>query len=222
MPGHLPVFLRTAAALLPWICAFSALPSSAQTPATGGVRVTITPAQPEAKPEGAAHTAPPPAHLVVSDDGAYVLDLRARLIWPRCAEGMRWTGITCVGLPMRFVYADALELAQARSESGNIRWRLPRLPELRHLVDKHGKPPGLHPELFPQAPAGLHWTSTPTIRHSQANQYDYANISQNRTGEGGSTLSPLLGWAMDLQTGDITGDLPKTTPLAVRLVGSLD
>lgn len=222
MFGNLLLSVR-AAALLPWLLALATMPSAAQAPA-GGISVSITPIHPEAKskPEAAATTASPPAHLVVSDDGAYVLDLRARLIWPRCAEGMRWTGSTCVGLPMQFVYADAVELAHARSQSGGIHWRVPRLTELRHLVEKYGKPPGLHPELFPQAPAGLHWTSTPTIRHSQGNQYDYSNISQNRTGQGGSTLLPLLGWAVDLQTGDATSDLPKTTPLAVRLVGSLD
>ena len=224
MSSNLLAFLRAATALLPWMLAIgTATPSAAQTPAPGGVRVTITPTPPEAQPEATTtNTTAPPAHLVVSDDGAYVLDLRARLIWPRCAEGMRWTGSTCLGLPMQFVYADAVELAHARSQSGGIHWRVPRLTELRHLIEKYSKPPGLHPALFPQAPAGLYWTSTPTIRHSQGNQYDYSNISQNRTGQGGSTLLPLLGWAVDLQTGDATSDLPKTTPLNVRLVGSLD
>jgi len=186
--------------------------------ASAGVAVTIAPVQAsDAKPG----VRPAPAHFVVSADGAYVLDLRGRLIWPRCVEGMRWSGSTCIGQRMLFEYVDALELAAARSQSQGVRWRLPRVAELRHLVDKYGKPPGLYPELFPKAPTDLHWTSTPSIQHGAGNQYDYANISQSRTGES-STLSPLSGRALDPQTGQATGDLPKTTPLAVRLVRSFD
>lgn len=188
--------------------------------APAGVAVTITPIP--ASPSATPALPPVPPHLVVSADGNYVLDLRSRLIWPRCVEGMRWTGSTCIGFRMLFEYADAVELAAARSPAPGVRWRLPRVSELRHLVDKYSKPPGLHPGLFPQAPTDLHWTSTPSIQHSPGNQYDYANISQGRTGEGGSTLSPLLGWAFNPQTGEATGDLPKTTPLAVRLVRSFD
>lgn len=184
--------------------------------ASGGITVTITPELPSPP------ATPTPPHLIISTDGEYVLDLRSRLAWPRCAEGMRWTGNTCIGQRMLFQYADALELAAARSQSEGVRWRLPRVAELRHLVEKYGKPPGLHPGLFPKSPTELHWTSTPSIQHSTGNQYDYSNISQGRTGEGGSRLSPLLGWALDTRTGEATSDLPKTTPLALRLVRSLD
>lgn len=201
------------------VCLGASTPVVAQAPpASGGVSVSITPVM----PEGGASSVPGQPHLVVSADGAHVLDLRSNLIWPRCAEGMRWNGSTCIGQPMLFAYADALEIAAARSQSEGLRWRLPRTTELRHLVDKNGKPPGLNPVLFPKSPSERYWTSTPTIRHTEGNQYDYSNISQGRTGDGGSTLLPLVGWAFDPQTGDAMGDVAKNTLLAIRLVRSFD
>ncbi len=204
------------------LCALAGLgataPLAAQTPpAPAGVSVSITPELPSGPV-----SVPEQPHLVVSADGGYVLDLRSKLIWPRCAEGMRWNGSTCIGQRMLFSYADALQIAASRSQSEGVRWRLPRVTELRHLVDKNGTPPGLHPLLFPKSPSESYWTSTPTIRHTEINQYDYANIAQGRTGDGGSTLAPLLGWALDPQTGDGVGDVSKATPLAIRFVRSFD
>lgn len=180
---------------------------------------TSTPVAAQASSASSASVQP---NLVISADGAYVLDLRGKLIWPRCVEGMRWNGKTCIGLRMLFTYADAVEIATTRSQSDGLRWRLPRVTELRHLVDKKGTPPGLNPVLFPNSPTDLYWTSTPTIRHSEGNQYDYSNIVQNRTGDGSSTLSPMLGWTIDPQTGDAVGDVAKDIPLAIRFVRPFD
>ena len=54
------------------------------------------------------------SRFALSDDGAYVIDLQARLAWPRCVEGMVWDGKTCTGKPQLFDHAQASIHALAR------------------------------------------------------------------------------------------------------------
>jgi Protein of unknown function (DUF1566). len=86
--------------------------------------------------------------LVPSQDGASIIDLRARLVWPRCVQGMLWNGKACTGTPQRLDYAQAVALAHARWKTDGVRWRLPRVPELKRLVDKTARPPGPSSVLF--------------------------------------------------------------------------
>ena len=101
----------------------------------------------------------------LSADGAYVLDQRAGLAWPRCVEGMQWNGKTCTGQPLLLDRAEATALASERWKAEGVGWRIPRAAELQRLVDKSLSPPGLNPILFPAAPGQWHWSST-------ANCYD--------------------------------------------------
>lgn len=155
--------------------------------------------------------------LVLSADGAYVLDARAKLAWPRCVEGMRWTGKTCTGTPLRLNRADALALASTRFKADGVRWRLPRVTELQRLVDKAASPHGLDPALFPAAPDEWHWAVSSNLHTNTAvNPYNYGNIVQGRTG--GDSMAVLLGWAVNLETGEARGDVAKRSELVVRLV----
>ena len=43
----------------------------------------------------------------LSADGAYVLDHRAGLAWPRCVEGMQWAGKTCTGKDCHACHREA-------------------------------------------------------------------------------------------------------------------
>ncbi|MBP6375836.1 MAG: DUF1566 domain-containing protein, partial [Giesbergeria sp.] len=114
--------------------------------------------------------------------------------------------------------SEAAAMAQARAKAEETRWRLPRVNELRRLVDKKANPPGIPPLLFPAAPFGLHWTSTANIKTFANNQYNYGNISQGTGSGAGNRLAALDGWAVDMDTGIASGDVPRTSRLPVRLV----
>lgn len=173
-----------------------------------------------ALPAFAADPAAPPASAdwALSPDGAYVLDRRAGLAWPRCVEGMQWNGKTCTGKPLLLDRSEANALASERWKAEGIGWRLPRVPELQRLVDKTLSPPGLHPTLFPAAPGQWHWSATSNVNALNTNQYNYNNIAQGRSGDGGRQAAMLNGWAVNLSTGEARGDAARTSKLPVRLV----
>ena len=97
--------------------------------------------------QGPAHAAPPQARgdakagatamLEVSEDGRDVIDRRARLLWPRCVEGMHWNGKTCAGLPELFTHKQAQALAAERAKQDGVRWRLPRVNVMRRLIARY-------------------------------------------------------------------------------------
>ena len=168
--------------------------------------------------EAAAAANPFTAHLRVSADGTAIIDTRSKLAWARCVEGMFWNGKTCSGQRRLLDRSEANAVAQARAKAEQTRWRLPRVNELRRLVDKKANPPGIPPLLFPAAPFGLHWTSTANIKTFANNQYNYGNISQGTGSGAGSRLAALDGWAVDMDTGIASGDVPRSSRLPVRLV----
>lgn len=168
--------------------------------------------------EAAPAANPFTAHLRVSADGTAIIDTRSKLAWARCVEGMFWNGKTCSGQRRLLDRSEATAMAQARAKAEETRWRLPRVNELRRLVDKKANPPGIPPLLFPAAPFGLHWTSTANIKTFANNQYNYGNISQGTGSGAGSRLAALDGWAVDMDTGIASGDVPRTSRLPVRLV----
>ena len=154
----------------------------------------------------------------LSADGAYVLDQRAGLAWPRCVEGMQWTGKTCMGQPLLLDRAEATALATDRWKAEGVGWRLPRAAELQRLVDKSLSPPGLSPLLFPAAPGQWHWTATANVSARNTNQYTYGNIAQGRAGDGARQAAMINGWAVNLSTGEARGDAARASKLPVRLV----
>ncbi|HJV71934.1 DUF1566 domain-containing protein [Ideonella sp.] len=172
---------------------------------------------------GAPAAEPPPEPaLVVSADGAYVLNSRARLAWSRCVEGMHWNGKTCTGQPLQVDHAGAVALAAARRRADGGDWRLPRVPELQRLVSKAQRPPGLDPVLFPAAPRNWHWSGTANVDVAPVNPYNYGNITEGRSNDTAGQLAVLLGWAVNLGSGQARGDVPRPTKLPVRLVRSTD
>lgn len=168
----------------------------------------------------AAWAAPPPAaaEWLVSDDGATVIDVRAQLAWPRCVEGMQWTGKTCTGTPLLLDRAEAAALATARWKAEGVAWRLPRAAELQRLVNKSANPPGIDPRLFPAAPDLWYWSSTANVSSLRNNQYNYNTIRQSVEGDSAGQMAMLNGWAVSLSTGEARGDVARGSKLPVRLV----
>ncbi len=157
-----------------------------------------------------AQTSPAP-QPAPSADGAYVIDPRSKLAWPRCVEGMVWNGQTCTGQPRLMTHGEAQALATARYKAEGVAWRLPRLTELRRwAATEQGR------QLFPGAPQDWTWTSTSRIESSQADPYSYDSIA--RAAGPQDTLGVQQGWAVHMATGEARGDVGRRTPLVVRFV----
>jgi Protein of unknown function (DUF1566) len=157
--------------------------------------------------------------LQASADGSVVIDKRAGLSWSRCVEGMQWTGQRCSGEPLRMPQAQAIARAAARSKTDGTQWRLPRVTELRRLAGQGAaKPPGLDPQLFPDAPLDWHWSGTANTRQDRANPYNYGNVMREHSAGSGSAATLLTVWAVHLGSGEGRGDWAKSHHLMVRLV----
>ena len=167
-------------------------------------------------------TPAPPLLMSVSSDGSEIIDQRARLAWMRCAEGMQWNGSGCTGRPLLMDRNQANARAKERSQSDGQRWRLPRVNELRRLVNKNTTPPGPDAQLFPSAPLDWHWSGTARIRQDSLNPYNYNNVAQGRTGQSSTGLDMAGGWAVNLATGAAQGETARGSKLLVRLVRALD
>lgn len=169
-----------------------------------------------------AAEAPDPPRLGLSDDGAFVLDVRTQVAWPRCVEGMQWNGKTCIGKPLLLTHDEATARVRELAKARGLQLRLPRVIELQRLVRKAASPPGLDPVLFPASPRGWHWSATSSVSTAGVNQYDYGNIVRGRTEQNANHLKFLHGWAVDMSTGEARDDVTKRTRLPVRLVLPLD
>ncbi|RYF26808.1 MAG: DUF1566 domain-containing protein [Comamonadaceae bacterium] len=182
-----------------------------------GAWAAMSPALAQQEPAARASAAAP--QLTASADGAYVLDARTHLAWSRCVEGMRWNGRTCTGSAELFTYSQAQALARDRWKTEGVRWRLPRVNELRRLVNRATQPPSLDAVLFPATPMEWHWTSTASVNTATVNPYAYGNVQ--RGGQGESGLTTQQGWAVDMETGEASGKMGRATRLPVRLVRPL-
>jgi Protein of unknown function (DUF1566) len=150
-----------------------------------------------------------------SADGREVVDPAAHVAWARCLVGQHWDGRRCAGSPTLLRHAEALARARALARETGQRWRVPRVPELQHLVRRGGE--GLDPRLFPGAPADWHWSSTPSLEREQVNPYNYGSVMRGKTGTEPPDSRFMQGWAVHLGDGQARDDVPKTSRLAVRL-----
>ena len=162
----------------------------------------------------AASATPAPA-FHPSADGQVVIDTRAKLAWARCAEGMDWNGKACTGNAEVFNYKQAQTHAAERSKAEDQRWRLPRVNELKRLLDRSSKPQGLNPALFPSAPRDWHWTGTASVNSARVNSYNYSQVDRSNNL---SSLSAQQAWAVNTETLQATPDMGKGNALLLRLV----
>lgn len=163
--------------------------------------------------------APESAGWTLSADGASVVDVRSKLVWARCVQGMVWDGLSCTGVPLLMTHGEATALAAARSKAEGVTWRLPRVPELRRMAGKVGKPASPDAALFPAAPQDWHWSITASLNTgSGINPYDYDIIRQGRAGGNVDQIAVRQGWAVHLGSGEARGDVTKRSLLTVRLV----
>lgn len=158
---------------------------------------------------------PAPSAFQISADGKFVIDTRAKLAWARCAEGMDWNGKACTGSAEVFNYKQAQSRAAELNKAENLRWRLPRVNELKRLLDRNSKPQGLNPELFPNAPRDWHWTGTAAVNAQRLNSYSYDQVNRSNNI---SSLSAQQAWALNTETLQAVPDMGKGNGLLLRLV----
>ena len=100
--------------------------------------------------------------FTISSNGQDVTDTTSKLVWRRCAEGLRWDGKTCAGKVKTFKYPEAKEAAAAAAKGDAKAWRIPTRDELVALVDKTAKKkPRIDVKAFPQTPAKPFWALRP-------------------------------------------------------------
>ena len=107
----------------------------------------------------AACAASAQGRFAISADGEEVTDATTRLIWRRCAEGLRWDGKACSGKLMKFSYAAAKQDAAGAAKRDGKAWRIPARDELVALVDMAKKKPRIDPQAFPQTPSLPFWAA---------------------------------------------------------------
>jgi Protein of unknown function (DUF1566) len=102
------------------------------------------------------------ARFTTSSDGQEVTDATTRLVWRRCAEGLRWDGKACAGKLMKYKFGEAKDVAEGAARSGAKAWRIPTKDELVSLLDKNAKKkPRIDANAFPQTPAQPFWAMRP-------------------------------------------------------------
>jgi hypothetical protein len=106
---------------------------------------------------GMAETAPS-SEFVVVEDGSVVRHERTTLEWKRCALGQTWNGKSnlCDGRPTAYAWEKATRVVMAL-EGG---WRLPTGEELLSIVEKCHVSPAINPQVFPNTPVSLFWSSS--------------------------------------------------------------
>lgn len=205
----------------------TALVQAADDPAAEKVAEKV--AEDDAEPEAPKPVTPLPRFEVLGD-GSEVLDRRAKLVWRRCVQGMKWTGSTCWGFADRMDFQAAQALAIKEGKATGQKWRLPHVPELRLLLvkpefsevktgpDRGKRVPWIDAQWFPATPADWHWTASSTVLGGSVNMYNYGNIMSGTTPTNVARVNPRTGWAFSFATGDPAGDVSKQNALIVRLV----
>lgn len=101
----------------------------------------------------------PSGEFAALGDG-FVLHMKTRLVWKRCAEGQTWDGTTCSGTAWPFDWGGALNRSVGAVDGGSTQWRVPNRKELESIVEFCGYGPAINKSIFPATPADRFWTST--------------------------------------------------------------
>jgi len=110
----------------------------------------------------------PTEDFLTHPDGT-AIHLVTGLMWKRCAEGQTWNSGSCTesGWASMFTWMSALQHAHAESAfAGYDDWRLPNIKELGTIVEISCSAPAINAAVFPGAPGGLFWSSSPNFSDS--------------------------------------------------------
>ncbi len=126
--------------------------------------------------------------------GFYVIDLKNKIEWLRCAVGATWQDDKCQGKPIKLRLDQINEVINLAENQLGGKWRLPTRFELENLICKNCKKVKIEEKFFPNTPAEPFWT-----------------------GEKNS-WQPQFYWTVNFFTGHTFGRFPGFIPNYVRLV----
>lgn len=125
-----------------------------------------------------------------NQDGT-VTDLKTKLIWKKCAEGYSWQATTNTCAPeteiaLMLNWPEALARATKVNSSGGyanaVNWRLPNIKELSSIIENACYGPSMNLSIFPNAPSGIFWSSTPYVaapEYAWSVRFNYGQNSMN-------------------------------------------
>ncbi|TXI33549.1 MAG: DUF1566 domain-containing protein [Niabella sp.] len=132
----------------------------------------------------------PTSQFKDNTDGT-VTDLKTKLIWKKCIEGMTWQATTnsCIdntSLEDMMTWQEALAKASDLNASGGfagaVNWRLPNIKELSSVIENACYGPSINLNVFPSSPSGIFWSSTPYIGapdYAWSVRFNYGQNSMN-------------------------------------------
>jgi hypothetical protein len=163
-----------------------------------------------------------PPDWQLSKDGSHIIHRSARAAWPRCVEGMQWTGRRCSGKALWLDYGEALALARERQKADGIAWRLPLAKELQQLAVQNDLSSKAGQALIPAVDHNWCWSATVSVGLRSSNPFNYANVQRGVTERNSNQLALLHGWAVNTATAEAQGNILKRTQMPVRLVRPID
>ena len=134
---------------------------------------TANAACPDASDENSVTESPPDARLVVEDNGT-AINHESGLMWKQCVQGK--SGLDCsTGNAATFRWVEALNEARSEDFAGFDDWRLPKIDELRSIVDRCAEGPAIDPIAFPNAEGAEIWSASANLDYAtNAWALDYA------------------------------------------------
>jgi hypothetical protein len=163
-----------------------------------------------------------PPDWQLSKDGSHIIHRSARAAWPRCVEGMQWTGRRCSGKALWLDYGEALALARERQKADGMAWRLPLAKELQQLAVQNDLSSKAGQALIPAVDHNWCWSATVSVGLRSSNPFNYANVQRGVTERNSNQLALLHGWAVNTATAEAQGNMLKRTQMPVRLVRPID
>lgn len=132
----------------------------------------------------------PTSQFKDNNDGT-ITDLKTKLIWKKCIEGMIWQSSTnsCIddtATEDMMTWQEALGKATQLNASGGfasaVSWRLPNIKELSSIIENACYGPSINLNIFPDSPSGIFWSSTPYIGvndYAWSVRFNYGQNSMN-------------------------------------------
>jgi uncharacterized repeat protein (TIGR01451 family) len=133
-----------------------------------------------------------PTNDFIDNGDGTVKHKKTNLVWQRCVVGQTWNGLTCIGSPSMFTYAQAIaEVESAFAKNG---WRLPTLSEFQTIMEYSKFDPSVNTNIFPTVIHRLpdpisnsFWTSTVNASDQSYmwttnffSGYPYFNMDKNK------------------------------------------
>jgi len=96
--------------------------------------------------------------------GGLAVDKTSGLMWQRCFLGASGDGCTA-GKPNKMNWPEALQYIEKLNQGDGFQgfkdWRMPNIRELGSIAELQCVFPTLNPKVFPNAPSGRTWSSSP-------------------------------------------------------------